>query len=263
MKDASKFLKRAKIAIIIEARMTSSRLPGKVMLPAAGRPLLAHLVERMKGSDYADTVVIATTINKQDDPIVNLAADMSVNVYRGSENDVLKRVLDASRSVGADIIVEVTGDCPLNDPRLVDKTIEKYLRNYPRYNYVQLGGFWGKNRSLPDGFTASVFSTKDLEFVERLAKNPADREHVSLFFYSGGYPFNVSNVLFRGMLCWPELAVTLDTPEDYSLIKMIFESLYPQNPYFSCLDVIKFLRKNSRLLKINKHVERKNVKVKK
>ncbi len=245
---------KQRVAIIIEARMTSSRLPGKVMLPAAGKPLLAHLVERMKRSRHADTVVIATTINRQDAPIIELAAKLGVKAYRGSENDVLKRVLDAAHSVRADIIVEVTGDCPLNDPCLVDKAIQRYLQNYPRYNYVQLGGFWGTNRSLPDGFTASVFSVKDLELIERLAKDPGDREHVSLFFYSGKYPFKVSNVLFKGALFWPELAVTLDTQEDYLLIKTIFESLYPKGPDFGCLDIIKFLRKNNRLLEINKHV---------
>lgn len=255
--------KRPKIAIIVEARMTSTRLPGKVMLPVLGRPLLSHMIERLKRSRFADEIVIATTSNKEDLSIVKLAAEMGVGVFRGSEFDVLRRVLEAAKSVEADVIVEVTADCPLNDPQLIDQAIDKYLQDYPDYNYVQLGGFWGKNRTLPDGFGASVFSTKDLAFVERSCQDPADREHVSLFFYSGRYPFKTFTLLFQGDLCWPELAVTLDTEEDYRLIKIIFENLYPDNPCFGCLDVVNFLKRKPDLQKINQHIQRRYVKVQK
>jgi spore coat polysaccharide biosynthesis protein SpsF len=253
--------KKLKIAIIIEARMTSTRLPGKIMLGVLDKPLLGHMIERVKRSRLADEIVIATTTNKEDDPVVTLGIVMGVKVFRGSELDVLKRVLDAAKSVKADIIVELTGDCPLNDPRLIDRAISKYLEEYPAYNYVQLGGFWGRNRTLPNGFGASVFSTKDLSFIERSSRDPLDREHVSLPFYSGKYPFKIFTLLFRGALRWPELTVTLDTKEDYQLIRVIFENLYKNNPNFSCLDVINFLKKNPHLLKINKHITRRYVKV--
>ena len=128
---------KEKIVATIEARMTSTRLPGKVLLPLAGKPALERLVERLKRSLYIDEIVVATTTNQTDEPIVELCESLGVKYFRGSELDVLKRVLGAAESVRADIIVEITGDCPLMDWRIVDRGIEEFYSQNILYHLLK------------------------------------------------------------------------------------------------------------------------------
>jgi len=241
-----------KIVATIEARMTSSRLPGKVLLDLAGKPALEQLVERLRRSRYLDDIVVATTDRPTDDPVETLCRQIGCSFFRGSEDDVLARVLGAARSVSADLIVEITGDCPAVDWRHLDQLIETFFSG--EYDYV---ANTSGPRPYPVGFEVQVFPVAVLAEVDQLTRNPVDHEHVSLYIYSHPERYRVHYVEAGPDLYDPELEVTLDTPEDYQLIQSVFQALLPINPDFSALDVVKLLRRRPELLAVTRDVKRK------
>lgn len=241
-----------KIAVIIEARMTSTRLPGKVLLPLNGKPSLERFIERIKKSEYLDEIIVATTIKKTDEPIVKLCKKLGIKYFCGSEEDVLSRVLLAAKSAEIDIIVELTGDCPLINGALIDRGIEEFFTHPVDYaaNTIQ--------RSYPDGFDVRIFPTAILEKVDKITQDPIDRVHVSYYIYNHPEKFRLHNWGPKEKeLFWPNLRVTLDEKADYKLLDIIFKNLLPINENFSALDVVKFLKNNSHLLNINKNVRTK------
>ena len=241
-----------KIVATIEARMTSSRLPGKVLLDLAGKPALQQLVERLRRSRYLDEVVVATTDRSTDDPVAEMCRRIGCPVFRGSEDDVLARVLGAAKSVSGDLIVEITGDCPAVDWRHVDLLIETFFAG--QYDYVaNVAG----PRPYPVGFEVQVFPTAVLAEVDQLTQNPVDHEHVSLYIYSHPERYRIHYVEAGPELYQPDLEVTLDTPEDYQLIQAIFKALLPSNPDFSALDVVNLLQQQPELLALTRDVKRK------
>ena len=242
-----------KIVATIEARMTSSRLPGKVLLPLADKPALERLLERIRTSAYVDEIVVATTTNRADDPIVSLASRLNVTYFRGSENDVLSRVLLAAQSVHGDIIVELTGDCPLINGELVDRGIEEFFSHDVDYASNTI------HRSYPDGFDVQVFPVDILARVSKLTRDPIDRVHVSYYIYNHPDIFTLHNWFPKEKeLFWPELRVTLDEQADYELLDVIFKRLLPINQHFGPYEVVDFLRENPHLLAINRNVKTKN-----
>src|SRR3954447_26803692 len=162
-----------RVVATIEARMTSSRLPGKVLLPARGKPLLELMVERLQRSRHLDAIVIATTEDASSDPLQELAERLGIGCFRGSEDDVLARVLGAAQAYDADLIVELTGDCPLIDPALVDHAIEGHREGGADYTATVL------EKTYPLGFAVQVFPTAVLAEVATATDDPADHEHVS------------------------------------------------------------------------------------
>jgi len=242
-----------KIVATIEARMTSSRLPGKVLMSAVGKPMLELMVERLTRVPSLAGIVIATTVNDSDDPVVELADRLGVGCYRGSEPDVLQRVLDAARSVDADVIVETTGDCPLIDPALVETCVQEYLVSHVDYvsNILE--------RTYPVGMDTQVFATDILADVASRTMDAADREHVSLYIYRHPEIYSLKNCPGPEELTDPGLGLTLDTPEDFQLIGRIFEALYPTNPAFDLADILDLLKGQPDLLALNHHVRRKHV----
>ena len=251
--EAVKMFPNNKIVATIEARMTSSRFPGKVLMDFCGKPSLQHIIERLRRSKYIDDVIVATTVNKEDDPIVNLCKSLGCRYYRGSEDDVLDRVLKTAKSIDGDVIVEITGDCPLIDWRHADFLIKKLFESDYDYssNIIE--------RTFPDGFDVQVFYTSVLEEVSNITQDPSDREHVSLYIYNHPGKYKLYNWSAPEKLHYPQYAVTLDTIEDYELIKLIYENLYYKNPDFDAHDVVEFLLHNQKLLDINNHIERKGV----
>ncbi len=243
--------KAEKIVSTIEARMTSSRLPGKVLLPLARVPALQHIIERIRRSRYVDDVVVATTINAEDRPIEELCLRVGSRCHRGSEEDVLQRVLDAAHGCQADLIVEITGDCPLIDHRHIDHLIELYYSG--AYDFVSNA----IERSFPDGFDVAVFPTKVLEAVDTLTCDPIDRVHVTYYIYTHPEKFRLGNWRAEGEMYWPTLGLTLDEMKDYELLKIIYENVFPINADFSAEDVLRLLKKNPKYLEINAHVRRK------
>lgn len=242
-----------KIVATIEARMTSSRLPGKVLMEFCGKSNLEHIVERLRRSHYIDEVVVATTTNEQDAPVVELCKKIGCEFYRGSEDDVLVRVLDAAKSVNADMIVEITGDCPVIDWRHADYLIEHFFDGSYDYasNVVE--------RTFPRGFDTQVFPVEVLERVNQLTKDPTDHEHVSLYIYRHPEIFRLYNWKAPVEVNHPEMEITLDTKEDYELIKEIYEKLYPDNKDFSCEEVVHLLLKEPNMLLRVKEIKRKQV----
>lgn len=243
-----------KVVSTIEARMTSKRLPGKVLKPVLGKTVLELLIERLKRSKWIDQVVVATTVNAADEPIVEICRKMDVSFFRGSEDDVLGRVLGAAKNAQADLIVEITGDCPLIDPEIVDQCVQLFLSG--KYDYVSNV----LERTYPAGLATQVFPYAVLEEVAKKTTDLEDREHVSLYIYTHPKEYRLKNVEAPPHLRAPEVILTLDTPEDYLVLDKIFSSLYPGNPDFSTADVLNYLKQNPELQKINERIKRTVVK---
>jgi spore coat polysaccharide biosynthesis protein SpsF len=241
-----------KIVSTIEARMTSSRLPGKVMMEAAGKPMLQHLIERLQRVDLIDEIVIATTTNDTDDIMEDFAEKLGVKIFRGDEDDVMNRVIGAAQSVNAEIIVEITGDCPIIDPGIIEQTIHVYLNN--KVDYVSNNNV----RSYPDGMDVQVFALDQLEKSSRMTDDALDHEHVTLHIRNNPELFSRINLFSTPELYFPDLGLTLDEKSDYNLLKRIIEHFYKiKKPFFTCLEVVNHLKDNPHLLEINQHVERK------
>lgn len=242
-----------KIVASIEARMSSSRLPGKVLLEVMDKPMLELMIERVRRSRSVNELVVATTINKADDCIEELCQRLEVRCRRGSEEDVLGRVLEAHQMMKSDLIVELTGDCPLIDPEVIDTTVAFYLKN--KFDYVSNC----LKQTYPLGMETQVFSTKRLHEIERITSDPADREHVSLYFYEKPGRFQIANVESGLPPHYGSIRLTLDTKEDFSLIRTIFERLYPQNKSFTLHDILTELKDSPELLELNKSIKQKNI----
>jgi spore coat polysaccharide biosynthesis protein SpsF len=240
-----------KIVATIEARMTSSRLPGKVLLPASGIPMLQHLVNRLRAVPSLDGIVLATTTNETDDALEAFAGQMSINCFRGSEEDVMSRVIGAAVSVNADLVVEITGDCPIIDPQIIEQTIRMYHANPA--DYVSNAHI----RSYPDGMDTQVFLLETLKHSASMTEDQLDHEHVTLHIRNHPEIFRHVHLVAPPELHWPELGLTLDEPADYELLKRIVEHFENTNPLFSCLDVIRLLREKPEWVAINQEVLRK------
>jgi len=238
-----------KIVAIIEARMTSSRLPGKVLMEVLSKPILHYLISRLKRVRLLNEIVLATTTNSTDDILVDFANKENIKNYRGSENDVMARVFEAAESVDADLIVEITGDCPIVDPNIVEQVIQTYINN--NYDYVNNVNV----RSYPDGMDVQVFSKNVLERSLKMTKEALDHEHVTLHIRNHPEIFSHLNLVAPKNLWWPDLGLTLEERSDFELLKKIITH-FSDNIYFDCYDVIKFLRDRDDLVSINQKVVR-------
>ena len=237
---------------IIAARMKSTRLPGKALMPLCGEPVLWRIVERLSKSAYLDASVIATTLDPSDDAIESFCRDRGISCVRGSEKDVLGRVHAAAKQSQAEVIYRGMGDSPLVDHRIVDRLFE--LQNEGGYDFVSNEL---EEPAYPVGFDATVFPFSALDTAAQEARNAQDREHVTLYLYTRPERFSVFSLTAPKELQLPGLRVTLDTPEDYELISQLYDALYPSNPDFSAEEVVTFLRTRPELLAINAHVEQK------
>lgn len=242
-----------RVVCIVQARMGATRLPGKPLKQILGRPLLDLLVERLRRAITIDDVVIATSIDPKDDPIALWCEEEEISCYRGSQNDVLQRYLEAARIHRADVIVRITGDCPLTDPAVVDSIVRFYEQNVPEYDYVSNV----ISRTYPRGLDVEVFSLEALEKAAKEATNEEYREHVTLYFYENPDRFSLGSVMRKGGESSDRW--TVDTPEDFTLVQKIFETLYPVNPEFHMQDVLDVLETHPEWRKINAHVAQKPI----
>lgn len=234
-----------RVVAVVEARMTSSRLPGKVLLPAGGQPLLQVLVERLRRVPRLDQIVIATTVNATDQPIVVLAARLGVPVFRGSEEDVLERVVKCLQAHRAEICVEVTGDCPLADPAIVDEALDAFA-GAPDRVYVSNSD---PHRSVPAGLDVQVFSAAALHQLDRETRDPADREHVSYGFYrpESGDRWRPHFIQHASTAGAKKLWLSLDHREDYELIKALHEEVSATTPDYGAREIIAWVRAHPEL----------------
>lgn len=240
-----------KTVAIVQARMTSTRLPGKVLLPILGQPLLALQIERMRRARLVDLIVIATTTNASDEPIVDLCKQHALPCFRGSEADVLSRYAQAASVYEADAIMRITSDCPLMEPALMDQAVAKFTQAQGRVDYMSNM----LKPSFPCGLAVEVFSSKALRQAHACAVQPAEREHVTPYIYRHPEQFQLQN-----FSCDVDLSHhrwTVDTPEDFELVSKIFSALYPDNPQFNMQDVLNLLEKNIAWSSINRHVQQK------
>ena len=239
-----------KIVATIEARITSSRLPGKVLMPVLGNTMLQHLVTRLRAVPSLDAIVLATTSNPADDLLEAFANREGIACFRGSEDDVMQRVIYAAASVGADLVVEITGDCPIIDPEIVEQAIRMFKVNDAAYvSNAQV-------RSYPDGMDVQVFRLDTLRQSAALTTERLDREHVTLHIRNHPELFPHVHLVAPPAIHWPELGLTLDEQADYELLKRIIEH-FGGKPLFSCMDAVQLLRDRPEWLAINQAVQRK------
>ncbi len=237
-----------KTVAILQARMSSSRLPGKVMLDLLGKPLILRQIERVRGARRMEELVLATSEDPSDDALATFCEEEKVGCFRGSLEDVLDRFYRAAQSRRPDYVVRLTGDCPLADPAVIDEVIA----------FCQDGGYDYASNTIeptyPDGLDVEVFKYSALESAWREAKLPSEREHVTPFIYKHGERFKIgslkSNVDMSGMR-W-----TVDVADDYSFVKKIFEELYPKNNGFGMKEVIDLLSVHPEWSGMNDGIER-------
>lgn len=236
------------LMVIIQARMTSTRLPGKVMLPLCGRPALQVMFDRL--AHLKKNIIVATTNDGSEAPILELCKKLDIRTYQGDTNDVLGRYHDAAVFFGADentTIVRLTSDCPLIDPDLCELVINKHLEN--QFDIVNLGPHSG----YPRGLDCCAFTFNLLKKTHTHATSPADREHVTL----GMAKFNqVATYTFSAEADYSYYRLTLDEPDDYKALTAIYKS-FNNKIDFDYLTLIKKLKNSPHLTDINKHVEQK------
>jgi len=247
---------KKKVAAIIEARMNSSRLYGKVLMKVKNKPLLLHLVNRIRKVKKIDKIIVATTTNPKDEDIVKFCKKNNLLFYRGSENNVMERVMHSAKNFKVGVIVGITGDCPIIDYKLISLCLNIYLNN--QADYVSNANL----RSYPDGMDVQVYSSKVLKKSYKMTNSKEDREHVTLHIRRNPKIFKIINVLSPEDLFFPKLSLTLDYYKDYILIKKIIEYFdRKKNTYFSCDDVLKLYKNNKKLFQINKGLKRNVLKI--
>jgi len=238
----------------VEARMGSSRLPGKVLMDIAGQPLLLRLFNRLKACKLLDDVVLATTTSHADDDLESFARQNDILFYRGSENDVLDRVVKAHSMMSTDIIVEFTGDCPLTDPEIVDYAIDMFLHNHADVvSNVRIPSF-------PEGVDVQVFRADALKHVAETVNDPAVREHVSLYFYENPQNYRVLNILAPNVWRLPGQRLQVDYEEDLQLARLIYSNLLPKHgELFGLPQIISLLKQCPEMSAINAGCKEKSV----
>ncbi len=234
------------IAAIVQARMGSTRLRGKVLKDIVGNPLLWHIWNRLCRAKTLDNIIVATTDKLQDDPIVSLCKKAGVHFFRGSEDDVLDRYYTTARYFDADIIVRITADCPLIDPEVVDKVVGVFLKGGRDYCSNI------KKRTYPDGLDTEVFSFRALEKAWREAKLMSEREHVTPYIHKHSELFRLGDVTQDRDLS--HLRWVVDEPRDLEFVRKVYEHLYRPGEIFLMEDVVRLLEKNPELVEINKGI---------
>lgn len=233
------------ILAVLQARYSSTRLPGKVLKPILGRPMLALQIERILQSRRVHDLILATSDQPDDDPVAALARQMGVGCYRGSLHDVLDRFYQAAAPRQPAHVVRLTGDCPLLDSGVLDAVIDRHLACDADYTSNVL------EYTFPDGLDVEVFRFYALAEAWREATLPSQREHVTPFINQQPDRYRV--VHYRSEQDWSSMRWTVDEPEDFELVRRVYESLYPVNRQFSLMDVRALLQANPDWLRLNQH----------
>jgi spore coat polysaccharide biosynthesis protein SpsF len=234
------------ITAIVQARMGSSRLPGKVMLSLQGQPMIYHVLQRIQTAQRLQQIVVATTTDPSDDPLAAYLSELGVATFRGSPNDVLDRYYQAALQYQASVIVRLTADCPLLDARVIDQTIGLFISG--DYDYVS--NFLV--RTYPDGLDAEVFSMASLTRAWQEAQLPSEREHVTPYLYKHPQRFRqvgLVQAIDRSQYRW-----TVDEPADFKFVQAIYSALYPDDPHFDTAAIEGLLERQPALVAINQGI---------
>lgn len=235
------------ILAILQARTSSTRLPGKVLAPILGLPMLARQIERVGRATCVDKLIVATSSDPEDGAIEQLCMDLGITCFRGSLDDVLDRYYQAALLHQPDHVVRLTGDCPLADWTLVDRIISHHLEGDFDYTSNTIAP------TFPDGLDVEVFRFTCLERAWRESTRPYQREHVTPYLKAGSQ-FRAAN--FAAPTDHSDLRWTVDEPEDLALVRTIYEELYPENPEFTTEDVFELFRRRPELRVMNGRHER-------
>jgi spore coat polysaccharide biosynthesis protein SpsF len=237
------------IFAILQARTSSTRLPGKVLKPILGRPMLSLQIERIQRSNKIDKLIVATSNERSDNDIENLCINIQIPCFRGSLDDVLDRFYQTATQNKPGHVVRLTGDCPLIDPEIIDKVINFYFEGDFDYATNSMVPY-----TFPDGLDVEVFRFTVLEKAWHEAILPSHREHVVPFIRQHPEMFKVG--YYKNEVDLSHLRWTVDEPEDFEFVSQIYKELYPQNPTFITEDILELINRKPSLLEINSHVER-------
>ena len=241
------------VVCIVQARMGSERLPGKVMLPLNGKPIIHIIMDALKKAKLVTKSIVATSKKSRDDVLADYLKENNIEFFRGSENDVLSRFYNIAKNEKADLIVRITADCPLLDPAIVDKVISEFISHKPDY-CSNVG-----TRTFPRGYDVEVFTFDVLEKMFNETQDPDDREHVTLFVDKNLHLFNTMNVPAPEGKHHSDWRICVDTKEDFELCKKIFQ-YYKNKDLITYDDVIDLIKIHPELSKINSSVKQKTVK---
>ena len=233
---------------VIQARSSSSRLPGKVLLPILGEPMLSRQIARIGRANSLDGLVVATSTAADDDAIESLCGEMNIDCFRGALDDVLDRVDSCAAAFGADQVVRLTGDCPLADPDVIDRVVHTHTETQSDYTSNVHPPTW------PDGLDVEIMRRDVLATAAAQARLPSEREHVTPFIVSRGDRFALSNVETDADRS--DLRLTVDEPRDFELVQSIYEALLPTIPDFGIDDVLALIDGNPQMLDVNAGIER-------
>ena len=237
-----------KVVAIIQARMGSTRLPGKVLMDIAGKPMLWHVIERVKRCKKVVSIVVATTTKEEDKAVIELAKKCGVETFAGSEEDVLDRYYQAAKKFNADIIVRITADCPLIDPEVTDKIIRYFIENFGKFDH------FGPPKGYPEGLDTEVFTFQALEKAWLEAKKPSEREHVTPYIWCNPDMFKLGKLpsdLKEGE-DYSHLHWSVDEECDLRFVREVYKRLYREGEIFHMRDVLNLLHEHPELLEINK-----------
>lgn len=244
-----------KVVIIVQARMASTRLPGKILKRVLDKTLLEYQLERLRRATTAAELVIATTDHGEEQPIVDLCAQLGVATFRGSETDVLARYYGAATHYQAEAVVRITSDCPLIDPAVVDEVVGFYLTHAAEYDYVS-NTF--PELTYPRGMDTEVFAVRALEAAYREAVDPVEREHVTTFIKRRPERYRICNRPY--VRDYSHYRWTVDTSEDLELIAKMLTALYPLKPRFTLEDCLALLAAHPEWAALNGEIRQKLVK---
>ena len=237
-----------KIVASVQARMNSTRLPGKSLLEISTKPILWHVIHQIKGSKLIDDIIIATTKNKEDDAIENFAREHSFNVYRGREYDLLDRLFRAGKQCNADVIIRIWGDCPLIDPQIIDDVLKKFING--KYEYAN--NF--KPHTYPFGITFEIYTSDLLEHIWYEADKMVYRRFPFEYMYDNENDFKT--LYEQNDIDLSHIKLTVDYIEDLNMIKQIFLQLFDEKNIISMNQVLDFLKKHPELQSMNKQLKR-------
>ena len=228
--------------------MGSSRLPGKVILPLAGEPLILRMYERVMNSKYAGQIVVAITAEQADDELFKLCKQNNIEVYRGNSLDLLDRHFQAAKMFNAVAVIKIPSDCPLIDPTIIDKVILYYINNSNKYDFVSNL----HPSSYPDGNDVEVMNFKALEDAWINAKKDFEREHTTPYIWENPDKFRIGNVDWETGLDYSMThRFTIDYKEDYEFIRRVYDELYEKNNRFNLNDILDLLEKKPEIKRIN------------
>jgi spore coat polysaccharide biosynthesis protein SpsF len=242
-----------RVVAVVQARCSSERLPRKVLRPLAGRPVIEHVVSAVRSATLVDEVILATTRSRADDELAAVGAGLGVHVFRGQDDDVLGRFVAALEGDSAEVVLRQPADAPLVDPAVIDSVAGALLKGGCDYAASFLERTW------PRGCDSEAISRNALERSHREGLRPEDREHVTIHVRTHPEQFRLRNVRALPQETWPDLRLTLDTAEDYEVLRRVFEALWESGRVLRIGRVIEWMRAHPEVAALNAGVEQKPV----